>query len=139
MNRKAITAGVFLAFQFMLHIFRRIRTLFVKPTEGHGQFMENFSQEGIWAFRHSERDHYPEFSTCINCGICLFGTRTHGADPRLYALSFYRDLRIPSPLVGEGQGEGWALMNPSQGDKAVEMCPTRVPLGKILTFMGEKR
>lgn len=134
---KTLTAGLFLTFNLALHILRRLKAALLGTHDGFARFAENFSHEGIFPLDPAERQMYPGFSSCINCGICLFGNNSlplsgEMVDPRLFAVSFSRDLG--------SQSVGWeAAMDPDRGESSVRMCPTLVPLRRMLTFMIHSR
>src|SRR5574341_2413825 len=69
---KTLTAGLFLSLNLALHIIRRLKAALFAAPDAYAQFTGNFSNEGIFSLDPAEREVYPGFSSCINCGICLF-------------------------------------------------------------------
>ncbi len=132
MNSKAIAAAFFLALNLALHILRRLWGLVAPGPGGYDRFRENFSDEGVFALLPEERRDYRGFSRCINCGVCLFATDKPGEDPRLIAVSHSRDL---GALLHARRN----LPDPRNAAASVKMCPTRVPLGGIVDFIGRER
>lgn len=105
---------------------------------GLERFEANFAEDRLSPTSVADREVAFEASRCIGCGLCESGCRLAGASPAVRALGLPAAFR----LVGRGPGDlaGAAeLLEACQGCVGCRvLCPTGVPIGKVLGTLQAK-
>jgi len=122
----------YLAYRAILaHPFKRLRH------EGSGleRFLGNYAAEGLVPTRPADRAIGEAASACIGCGVCEVGCDLAGAAPAVRALGLHAAFRLYGKSSGELAHAREALASCAACDGCDPLCPTGVPISRIVQHL----
>ncbi len=128
-------AMAYLAWRALVaHPLRRLR----RRGTGLERFLASYAPEGLVPTRPEDRAVSEAAQACISCGLCELGCELAGAAPAVRAMGLHAAFTLWSRSAGALSRAGEAL-RACQGCRGCEpLCPTGVPIGRIVRhLLGE--
>lgn len=114
-----------------------LKRLFRPRGTGLERFTASYVAEGLVPTRPDDRAAGEAASSCIACGLCETGCALAGASPEVRALGLHAAFRLYSrtsatlPLARE------ALQACAGCSGCDALCPTGVPISRVVTHLRE--
>ena len=120
----------------MLHVVFRIgRRISLRKSAGLDQFLQYYREDRIVPLTVEEKSALPAFSRCISCGLCDSLCPVVKDSAPLLGPSFIPHAARSIPDFASVPWDYQACEN-CRGCESI--CPERVPIKKILSFMRSK-
>jgi succinate dehydrogenase/fumarate reductase-like Fe-S protein len=102
---------------------------------GLDRFLASYAPEGLVPTRPEDRAVGEEAAACIACGLCEVGCDLAGAVPAIRALGLESAFRLYSKTAADLR-HGADALRACEGCAACDaLCPTRVPISRILAHL----
>jgi Fe-S oxidoreductase len=134
-DRKRLEARLNLARHFFKHTTRRVFSHEAKEGAGLEQFFSNYRADNIFEIEDFERERYPAFARCIQCGIC---------QPHCVMFRAISHLEFPGPMIvastlsralAELGTAGGVIYNCTLCRLCETTCPENAPIEEMVRFM----
>jgi heterodisulfide reductase subunit C len=133
-SRRALA---YLAYRALLaHPLKRLR----RRQRGNGlqQFERNYVREGLVPTTDEDRAIAEAAQDCICCGLCEPGCGLAGAAPAVRALGLHAVFRLYSRNAAESTLAAEALVACAGCTGCDALCPTGVPISRIVTHLASR-
>ncbi|MBI5119071.1 (Fe-S)-binding protein [Candidatus Poribacteria bacterium] len=135
MDRKRFEARLNLARHFFKHTTRRVFSHEAKEGAGLDLFFSNYRADNIFEIEDFERERYPAFARCIQCGIC---------QPYCVMFRAISHLEFPGPMIvastlsralAELGAAAGVIYNCTLCRLCETTCPENAPISEMARFM----
>jgi heterodisulfide reductase subunit C len=114
------------------------KKLFRQRGTGAERFRSNYVSEGLAPTGPEDRDTAEAAARCISCGLCELGCELAGAAPAVRALGVHAAFRLYSRNLAELPLAKDALERCAECDGCDALCPTGVPISRIVRELRER-
>ncbi len=105
---------------------------------GLERFAQNYESEGLYPTSPEDHDVGEAASACIACGLCETGCDLAAAAPWVRDLGLHAAFRLYSKSTTEMHHAAAALATCSSCDGCDPICPTGVPIARIVRYLLDK-
>jgi heterodisulfide reductase subunit C len=115
-----------------------LKRLFRQRGTGLDRFRAAYVAEGLAPTRPEDRAIGEAASRCISCGLCELGCDLAGAAPAIRALGLHAAFRLYGRSSAELPLAAEALDACAPCDACDALCPTGVPIGRIVRHLRDR-
>lgn len=135
MSATRFQALSYLAYRALVaHPLKRLRL----HGSGLERFARNYESEGLYPTSPDDHAIAEAASACISCGLCETGCELAGAAPSVRNLGLHAAFRLYSKSTTEMRHAAAALAACAGCRGCEPLCPTGVPIGRIVRYLLRK-
>jgi succinate dehydrogenase/fumarate reductase-like Fe-S protein len=129
--KNRITAWINLAYRFWLHVLWRMPARALGLRGDYDRFLATVSDEGYLPLLPAERERFPEFMQCIQCGLCTLACPALRSAPASAWQEAWTFVAGTSRSLERGRLAAAAPAPCRKCHECDAACPTGVPISLL--------